>query len=253
MNYAYYCNTCKEMFEEHTANNLAVICPHGQGHEVEYAGPIYFDLDDLDTGEEPPLQIGSPPQVSGPGLVSTPKVSPPLPVSTSGTELGPPVMQKVEDKPEPKKPLSFAHIAKGSSSKPIQPQVTTPTVKKVLKEIPVASHAATTLTGKLLEDYNTIMKVVFDEPGATTKIQWTANTGFGPTVRIQTKLKRNEPNAQLLYARVREALHGKRIPGSKGLTFYVGSLCPRLKAGFRISSHKGNDHKGLAILHVETN
>lgn len=257
MKHAYWCTTCEEMFESDKANDPSVVCPHASGktHDVEYAGPVYFDLDNLDTGDEPQLEIGPPPTLGSPGLVSNPKVSPPTPVAQAGIELGPMVIKK-ESEPTatmaPPKPMSFAAMASKPGTGPtVQSPPKTTAPKRVLTELPVATHSPTTLTDTLLADYEAIMKVVFAERGAETRIDWSSNTGFGPTVHVQTKLKRNENNADLLYHTVRTALHGKRIPGSKGLTFYVGALCPAMKAGFRISSHKKNDHKGLAILHVD--
>lgn len=256
MTHAYWCNTCNEMFEWDQPDDKNVVCPRasGKAHEVEYAGPVYFDLDNLDTGDEPQFEIGPPPTLGSPGLVSTPKVSPPTPVAQSGIEIGPPVITKetqTQTTTAPPKPISFASAlgSKGGSPAVQTPKATAP--KKVLNEIPVASHSGTTLTGALLDDYESIMKVVFAERGATTTIAWSSNTGFGPTVHVDTKLKRGDTDAERLYRTVRTTLHGKRIPGSKGLTFYVGQLCPAMKAGFRISSHKKNNPKGLAILHVD--
>jgi len=257
MKHAYWCNTCEEMFEADQPNDATVVCPRAAGktHDVEYAGPVYFDLDNLDTGDEPQLEIGPPPTLGSPGLVSNPKVSPPTPVAQPGIELGPMVIKKetvTTTTIAPPKPLSFAAMASKPGTGPtVQSPPKTTAPKKVLQELPVASHSPTTLTGKLLEDYEAIMKVVFAESGAETNIAWSSNTGFGPTVHIQTKLKRGDADAERLYRAVRTTLHGKRIPGSKGLTFYVGALCPAMKAGFRISSHKKNNPKGLAILHVD--
>ena len=257
MKHAYWCNTCEEMFESDKANDDSVVCPHASGktHDVEYAGPVYFDLDNLDTGDEPQLEIGPPPTLGSPGLVSNPKVSPPTLVAQTGIELGPMVIKKETETatiPAPPKPVSFAAlVAKPGTGPTVQSASKATAPKKVLHELPVATHSATTLTGTLLDDYEAIMKVVFAERGAETTIAWSSNSGFGPTVHIQTKLKRGDNNAERLYHTVRTTLHGKRIPGSKGLTFYVGALCPAMKAGFRISSHKKNDHKGLAILHID--
>jgi hypothetical protein len=108
------------------------------------------------------------------------------------------------------------------------------------------------LSGKLLSDYRVIMAGV-------QAMQWSGN--WGPSVTVQTRLSRNNNDSWLLYYRIRGQLHDQPIPGTSKprLYYYVGQLCPPLKAGFRISGHKikssqirqGHRPAVYGILHVE--
>ncbi|MGH9585077.1 MAG: hypothetical protein ACRD4O_19325 [Bryobacteraceae bacterium] len=97
-----------------------------------------------------------------------------------------------------------------------------------------------------LQDYDEIMKSV-------QRMNWSGK--FGPSVRVETKLKWENAACRELYLKVKEELHDSRIPGTK-LFYYVGGIGNWGKAGFRISGHtktadKAGDSETNGVLHVE--
>jgi len=98
-------------------------------------------------------------------------------------------------------------------------------------------------------DYQQIM-------AALDRMTWEGS--YGPSVRVETKLHRNNPAAVELYQKIKEDLHDKPISGLR-LYYYVTGLGVSWgKAGFRITGHTKPSNKIAnssthGVLHVENN
>ena len=96
-----------------------------------------------------------------------------------------------------------------------------------------------------IDDYNLIMSDLH-------RLNYQGN--YGPTTIVTTKLKWDNKHCRDLYLKLKEDLHDKGAP--KGGFYYLTSVNPKGKSGFRITVHskqvaKLNNSKTLAILHID--
>jgi hypothetical protein len=115
--------------------------------------------------------------------------------------------------------------------------------------LPTPAFTPRTLTNKQTrEDFEMIASEV-------RRLNWGSRQGYGPSVKVTTKLKWDGEGREL-YMRVLEEYQDRIIPG-EGFYYYVGTMNVNWgKGGFRISAHTHpkasiGKSKTYSVLHVE--